>query len=73
MKKKNLWRERKLKLFLLYHHNKPVYLFVNGGDLFDIYITTSHGTIKEKICDIYLDELVDVIDKKIEWIDIYED
>lgn len=55
-----------------HHHKGHVYLFVNGSDLFDIYLTTSHGNIKEKICDIYLDQLVDVIDKKIEWIDIYD-
>ena len=56
-----------------HHHKGHIYLFVNGSDLFDIYITTTHGTIKEKVCDISLDQLVDVIDKKIEWIDVYED
>ena len=56
-----------------HHHKGHVYLFVNGSDLFDIYLTTTHGTIKEKICDIYIDQLVDVIDRKIEWIDIYEE
>jgi hypothetical protein len=50
-----------------------VYLFVNGLDLFDIYLTTSHGNIKEKISDVYLDDLFGVLDKKIEYIDIYED
>jgi len=48
-------------------------LFVNGLDLFDIYLTSSHGTIKETINDIYLDDLFGILDKKIEWIDIYED
>jgi len=56
-----------------HHHKGHVYLFVNAADLFDIYLTSTRGNIKEKICDIYLDQLVDVLDKKIEWIDIYED
>lgn len=56
-----------------HHHKGHVYLFVNGLDLFDIYLTSSHGTIKETISDIYLDDLFDILDKKIEWIDIYED
>jgi hypothetical protein len=49
-----------------------VYLFVNGADLFDIYLTSTHGNIKEKIGDVYLDDLFDVLDKKIEYINIYE-
>jgi hypothetical protein len=49
-----------------------VYLFVNGADLFDAYLTSSHGTIKEKIENVYLEDLFDILDKKIEYIDIYE-
>lgn len=56
-----------------HHHKGHVYLFVNGLDLFDIYLTSSHGTIKETINDIYLEDLFDILDKKIEWISIYED
>ena len=55
-----------------HHHKGHVYLFVNGADLFDIYLTSTHGNIKEKIGDVYLDDLFDVLDKKIEYIDIYE-
>jgi hypothetical protein len=56
-----------------HHHKGHVYLFVNGLDLFDIYLTSTHGNIKEKIEDVYLEDLFDVLDKKIEWIPIYED
>jgi hypothetical protein len=55
-----------------HHHKGHVYLFVNGADLFDIYLTSTHGNIKEKIGDVYLDDLFEVLDKKIEYIDIYE-
>jgi hypothetical protein len=56
-----------------HHHKGHVYLFVNGADLFDIYLTSTHGNIKEKIEDVYLDDLFNTLDKKIEWISIYED
>lgn len=56
-----------------HHHKGHVYLFVNGLDLFDVYLTSSRGTIKETINDIYLEDLFDILDKKIEWIDIYKD
>jgi len=55
-----------------HHHTGHVYLFVNGADLFDAYLTSTHGTIKEKIGDVYLEDLFDILDKKIEYIDIYE-
>ena len=56
-----------------HHHTGYVYLFVNGSDLFDAYLTSTHGNIKEKIEDVYLDDLFSMLDKKIEYIDIYEE
>jgi hypothetical protein len=58
-----------------HHHQGHVYIFVNGMDLFDVYLTTSQGTIKDKTDDmgLYFDQLIDWIDRKIERIPIYKD
>jgi hypothetical protein len=53
------------------HHNGHVYIFVNGLDLFDVYLTTLQGTIKDKIEGLYFDQLVEWIDEKIEKIPAY--
>ena len=54
-----------------HHHHGHVYLAVNGGDLFDVYLTSNRGKIKEIITDIFIEDLVDVIDEKVERIDSY--
>lgn len=56
-----------------HHHKGHVYIFVNGLDLFDVYLTTSQGTIVQKTNDmgLYFDQLVDWIDKKVERIPEY--
>ena len=58
-----------------HHHQGHVYIFVNGSDMFDVYLTTSQGTIKDKSDDmgLYFDQLVDWIDRKIERIPEYKD
>ena len=38
-----------------HHHKGHVYIVVNGMDLFDVYFTTSHGTIKTITKDLYFD------------------
>jgi hypothetical protein len=53
------------------HHKGYVVLTVNGLDLFDIYLLNMKGEIKEKIESIYLEDLIDTIDKKVEWIAKY--
>ena len=57
------------------HHKGHVYIFVNGMDLFDVYLTSTSGIIKhpEKdiIKDLYFDQLVEVIDNRIERIPDY--
>jgi hypothetical protein len=54
-----------------HQHQGHVYLAINGGDLFDIYLTTSQGLIKHIITDVFINELIDVIDRKVERIDTY--
>lgn len=50
-----------------------VYIFVNGMDLFDVYLTTIQGTIKDKVEGLFFDQLVDWIDVKVERIPEYKD
>jgi hypothetical protein len=54
-----------------HHHKGHVYIALNGLDLFDIYLTTNRGTIKQVINDIYIEDLVEILDRKIEKIDKY--
>jgi hypothetical protein len=54
-----------------HHHKGHVYIFVNGMDLFDVYLTNLQGTIKDKFEGLYFDQLVDWIDEKIERIPEY--
>jgi hypothetical protein len=56
-----------------HHHKGHVYIFLNGADLFDVILTTNRGTIKERTDEmgLYFDQLVEWIDKKIEYIPEY--
>jgi len=58
-----------------YKHKGHVYIFVNGADLFDVYLTTLQGTIVEisegSHGGLYFDMLVDWIDERIERRDEY--
>lgn len=54
-----------------HHHKGHVYIFLNGMDLFDVYLTTNRGTIKTIQIDLYFDQLSEWIDKKIEKIPEY--
>lgn len=53
------------------HHKGHVYIFVNGMDLFDVYLTSRQGKIKDIQTDLYFDDLADWIDVKIERIPEY--
>lgn len=57
-----------------HHHKGHVYIFVNGMDLFDVYLTTLKGRIINKSPEmgLYFDQLVEWIDEKIEKISEYE-
>lgn len=52
-------------------HKGYVYIFLNGLDLFDVYLTSNRGTIKKIQKDLYFDMLVDWIDTNIEKIPEY--
>jgi hypothetical protein len=43
-----------------------VYITLGWDDTFTLYFTTSHGTIKEKKEGIYVDMLINTIDRKVE-------
>lgn len=55
-----------------HHHKGHVYIFVNGSDLFDVYLTSNRGTIKVIGTDLYFDQLVEWIDEKVERIPAYQ-
>lgn len=54
-------------------HTGHVYIFLNGLDLYDVYITTTKGTIVHKSGDmgLYFDDATDWIDERIEKIPAY--
>ena len=54
-----------------HHHKGHVYIFLSYMDLFDVYLTSTQGMIKQKIEGLYFDQLVDWIDEKIEKIPEY--
>jgi hypothetical protein len=55
-----------------HHHTGYVYIFLNGADLFDVYLTTATDeTIINFVKDLYFDELVDWIDEKVEKVPEY--
>jgi len=58
-----------------HHHKGHVYIALNAFDLYDVYLTTNRGTIKQRTPEmgLYFDQLVDWIDEKVERIAEYED
>ena len=55
-----------------HHHKGYVFITVNAGDLFDVYLTDLKGRIKETLTDIYLDSLIETIDARVEKIEGYK-
>jgi hypothetical protein len=55
------------------NHKGHVYIFLNGADLYDVYLTTTRGTILQKSGDmgLYFDMLTDWIDDRVEKQDNY--
>jgi hypothetical protein len=43
-------------------HKGHVYLVMSRNDFFEIYLTTSHGTIKTSIPNVFMEHLLHVID-----------
>ena len=54
-----------------HHHKGHVFIFLNGLDLFDVYLTSRTGKIKLIGQNLYFDELTDWIDNKVEKIPAY--
>ena len=54
-----------------HHHRGYVYIFLNGMDLFDIYYTSTQNNIKKVRNDIYIDQLIEILDTDIEKIPEY--
>jgi hypothetical protein len=54
-------------------HKGHVYIFLNGADLYDVYITTTRGVILQKSGDmgLYFDQLTDWIDDRVEKTDAH--
>jgi hypothetical protein len=55
------------------HHKGHLYIFLNGLDLFDVYLTSNQGTIKLRTPEmgLYFDQLEEWIDEKVERIKDY--
>ena len=49
-----------------------IYLGVNGKDLFDIYFVNASNIILDVIEDVYVEDLIDTIDRKVEKIADYK-
>ena len=41
-------------------------VYIEGTDLFEVYLYNDDGSLQERIQDVYLDTLTDVIDEKVE-------
>ena len=54
-----------------HRHKGHIYVAVNGADLFDIYLTTTKGTIKKEFKDIYIEDFISIVDEEIERIEEY--
>ena len=64
--------DRFMRMTVSGHHPKGhVYIRVNGLDLFDVYLTSNRGTIKHVINDVYIEDLFEILDNRIEKIDKY--
>jgi hypothetical protein len=49
-----------------------VVISVNGLDLFEVFLVGPAGEISDEILNVYIDELIDVIDEKVEKISGYK-
>jgi hypothetical protein len=47
-------------------HKGNVFIALNGLDLYDVVLTTSHGTVKCIMPDVYFDDLFNIMHKNIE-------
>ena len=49
-----------------YLHKGLVYVTLNGADLYDVHLVSTHGNLKETKTDIYFDDLSEMIDSMVE-------
>ena len=54
-----------------HHHKGYIYLVVNDADLFDVYYTNLKNEIKHVSKNVFIGDLVDTIDEKVEKIPQY--
>ena len=54
-----------------HHHKGHVYIAVNGMDTFNVYYTTNRDNIVDTVEGIYIDEIIDVIDRRVERLESY--
>lgn len=55
-----------------YRHKGYVLITLNGGDYYDVDLISTRGNIKKQFTDLCFDELVETIDKEIEYVDTYK-
>lgn len=54
-----------------FRHTGRVRVMLNWADLFDVTLFNEEGEIKEKVTDVYVDNLVPVIDNLVECVEDY--
>jgi hypothetical protein len=54
-----------------HRHKGLIYIAVNGADLFDVYLVSTHRNIKKVFNNVYVEDLLSTIDDEIEKIDSY--
>ena len=55
-----------------YRHKGYVLITLNGSDYYDVDLISTRGNIKKQFTDLCFDELVETIDKEIEYVDTYK-
>lgn len=54
-----------------HHHKGYVYISLNFMDTFDVYFTNLQNEIKQERKEVYIDELINTIDRVVEYIPDY--
>lgn len=55
-----------------HHHRGHIYIALAWNDTFTVYLTTPKGKVVDILESVYIDELVDRIDKRIEYVKEYK-
>ena len=55
-----------------HHHKGYVYIALGWDDTFNVYIVSTHRNVKKEYKGIYIDQLIEIIDKDVERIDVYK-